>query len=293
MAKVVASCVNSSAVMNSPRGTFSGTNGHACGCLVDNARRPQPTIYNPAVPISPVTIVKTTDLHVPETHFGRWFLNTTIWAQYVLEPAIKELERLIPERRDSYPIIVDIGCGSGRSFKMLFDRFAPQRLIGVDIDPGMIAVATSRAAKDGVSVEFMCGSSSRLALPDGYADIVFCHQTFHHLVDQENALREFHRVLKPGGMLFFAESTRRYIHSWIIKLLFRHPMDVQRTAQEYLAMVRNAGFQVADTQVSYPYFWWSRDDIGIKQYCLRIPPAPQGKREETVISLVGVRAEAN
>ena len=47
-------------------------------------------------------------------------------------------------------------------------------------------------------------------------------------------------LLKPGGVLLFAESTKRYIHSWIIRLLFRHPMDVQKTAPEYLAMVRAA-----------------------------------------------------
>lgn len=231
----------------------------------------------------------TTTAHVPETKFGRWFLNTVIWGQYVLEPAIKDLERLIPARRESYPVIVDVGCGSGRAFKMLADRFAPQRLVGVDIDPTMIAAAAKRTAKDGVNVDFLCGSSSQLALPDACADMIFCHQTFHHLVDQENALREFRRVLKPGGLLLLSESTRRYIHTWIIKLLFSHPMEVQRTAAEYVAMVRNAGFNTPDTQVSHPYFWWSRDDVGIRQYILRLASPPRDDKDETVIGLVAVR----
>ena len=47
-----------------------------------------------------------------------------------------------------------------------------------------------------------------------------------------------------------AESTRRYIHSWIIRALFRHPMEVQRTAEEYLAMVRKAGFVVPESSIS-------------------------------------------
>jgi ubiquinone/menaquinone biosynthesis C-methylase UbiE len=63
---------------------------------------------------------------------------------------------------------------------------------------------------------------------------VFCHQTFHHIVEQEAAMAEFFRVLKPGRVLLFAESTRRYIHSLPIRLLFRHPMEVQKTAEEYI-----------------------------------------------------------
>ena len=105
--------------------------------------------------------------------------------------------------------------------------------------------------------------SSKLPLPDASVDLLFCHQTFHHLVDQDAAIAEFFRVLKPGGTLLFAESTRRYIHSWIIRLLFRHPMDVQKTAPEYLGLVRAAGFAVPDSQVSYPFLWWSREDLGL------------------------------
>ncbi len=118
-------------------------------------------------------------------------------------------------------------------------------------------------------------------------DLLFCHQTFHHLVDQDAALAEFRRVLKPGGIMLFAESTRKYIHSWIIRLLFRHPMEVQKTAEEYLAMVRAAGFEVAPSSISYPYLWWSRSDLGIFERWFRIKP--RAGHEETLINLAAVR----
>src|SRR5436853_193684 len=82
--------------------------------------------------------------------------------------------------------------------------------------------------------ETRIGDLSALEMPGESVDIVFCHQTFHHLTRQEETLAEFHRVLKPGGLLLFAESTLAYIESWIIRLLFRHPMDVQRSAGEYM-----------------------------------------------------------
>jgi hypothetical protein len=94
-------------------------------------------------------------------------------------------------------------------------------------------------------------------------------------------------VLKPGGLLLFAESTRAYIHSWIIRLLFRHPMEVQRSAPEYLAMIRDAGFFINPESLSYPYSWWSRPDLGIMERWFGV--APRAAREETLINLVAVR----
>ncbi|MGZ5818227.1 MAG: class I SAM-dependent methyltransferase [Burkholderiaceae bacterium] len=222
--------------------------------------------------------------HVPETAFGKWFLQTETWVYEVLEVAISDLDRLIPERQPSYPVVADVGCGWGRSLKKLNERFAPQRLIGMDIDPKMLEASAKEVARSGVKAEFINCSSSRLTLEDNSVDMLFCHQTFHHLIYQERAIQEFFRVLKPGGVLLFAESTKRYIHSWIIRLLFRHPMKVQKTAPEYLQLVRSAGFHVSEESVSYPYLWWSREDLGLMERLLGVrPPAD---REETLINLV-------
>jgi len=228
--------------------------------------------------------------HVPETAFGKWFLQTNTWTVHVLDRALNDLERLIPERQTSYPVVADVGCGWGRSLDRLNARFQPQRLIAMDIDPAMLAAAAQENGNLAGKAEFICCSSSNMQLADNSVDLLFCHQTFHHLIDQEQAIREFFRVLKPGGVLLFAESTRRYIHSWIIRLLFRHPMDVQKTAPEYLALVRNAGFAVSPESVSYPYLWWSREDLGVMERWLRLKPPVE--REETLINLVATKPYA-
>jgi ubiquinone/menaquinone biosynthesis C-methylase UbiE len=225
--------------------------------------------------------------YVPESRFGVWFLGTKTWERHVLARAIDNLERLIKNRKPTYPVIVDIGCGWGLSFKMLESRFRAGRLIGIDIDPDMVAAAAAEAARHGLSIELHQATNSHLPLPDRLADLVFCHQTFHHLVDQHGAISECYRVLKPGGLLLFAESTRAYIHSWIIRLLFRHPMEVQRSASEYLAMIRDAGFFINPESLSYPYSWWSRSDLGIMERWFGV--APPAAREETLINLVAVR----
>jgi ubiquinone/menaquinone biosynthesis C-methylase UbiE len=225
--------------------------------------------------------------HIPETRFGKWFLKTDTWRIHVLERAIADLVRLIPDKRASYDVVVDVGCGSGYSLPKLAQRFAPRELIGLDIDPQMLQAAREEAQRAGIAPRWIEGSSSRMPLPDASADMLFCHQTFHHLVEQEEALREFLRVLRPGGVLLFAESTRRYIHSWIIRALFRHPMDVQRSAPEYLQMLRQAGFVVPEEAISYPYLWWSRGDLGILERWFGVQPPAE--REETLLNLVAIK----
>jgi ubiquinone/menaquinone biosynthesis C-methylase UbiE len=226
-------------------------------------------------------------LHVPESKFGIWFLGTEIWDTRVLEIALNDLKGLITNGKNSYPIIVDVGCGRAQSFRRLNDFFAPDLLVGVDIDSELLHLAELETNGLGCQVTFIHGTCSDLALADESADMLFCHQTMHHLVDQDSAIREFYRVLKPGGLLLFAESTRAFIHSWIIRLFFRHPMDVQKSASEYIRLVEDAGFDVAPDSVSYPYLWWSRSDLGVREQWFGI--APPNDRDETLINLVAVK----
>lgn len=229
---------------------------------------------------------------VPETRFGIWFLGSETWVKFVLEVAVEDLARLIGRRRQpEYELVLDVGCGQGKSFRLLQQKFAPRVLMGIDADSEILDKARAQAQLDGVDVKLMQGSGAAIGLPDNSVDILFCHQTFHHLVEQEQAIAEFYRVLKPGGMLLMAESTRAYIHSWIIRLLFRHPMDVQKTADEYLALIRQTGFEVRPEQISYPYLWWSRSDLGLlNRLGIRKTP-PMGKREETLLNLVAVKPQ--
>lgn len=224
---------------------------------------------------------------MPESKFGTWFLSTDVWETYVLKFAVDDLVKLVGDRRNASPVVVDVGCGSGRSFKLLHECFAPKVVIGTDIDADMLRLSAIEAEKQNLDVKLIHGSSSDLALADQSVDILFCHQTFHHLVDQQGAIREFHRVLKPGGLFLFAESTRTFIYSWIIRLLFRHPMEVQKSASEYMDVIEKAGFRVERESVSFPYLWWSRADFGILERLFGVVPSRD--REETLLNLVAVR----
>jgi len=227
------------------------------------------------------------DTYVEESRFGLWFLRSRIWQHYVLRAAINDLRNLFSEALPVSPVLLDAGCGQGKSFPLLRQAFAPSRLIGIDADPQSLTQSAEEAARQGMEVELIGSDCASLKLPDASIDLLFCHQTFHHLVEQEQALAEFYRVLKPGGYLLFAESTEAYIDTWVIRWLFRHPMHVQKSAAQYLQMIRRQGFEFTAQNVSYPYLWWSRaKDFGLLEHLGVCKPKPFGQREETLVNVV-------
>lgn len=222
---------------------------------------------------------------VEETGFGNWFLKSGTWKIHVLRRALNDLQTMIPAGR-RFARVLDVGCGFGHSFHELAQRFEPEVIVGLDADPELFERAGPQARTCSSKVELQEGNAASMPWGNASFDMIFCHQTFHHIVAQEEALLEFIRVLKPGGVLLFAESTRKYIHSLPIRLLFRHPMDVQRTAKEYTAMIRQAGFELPESRISLPYLWWSRPDMGFLEWVGR--PVPTN-REETLINAVAIK----
>ena len=182
------------------------------------------------------------DSYVEETRFGLWFLRSHTWQHHVLRVAINDLRGLFDGELPSAPVLLDAGCGQGKSLRRLREVFAPSRLLGVDADPDSLTRSRAEARANGIDIELIGSDCAALQLPDASIDLLFCHQTFHHLVEQERALAEFYRVLKPGGYLLFAESTAAYINTWVIRWFFRHPMHVQKSAEQYLQMIREQGF---------------------------------------------------
>lgn len=224
--------------------------------------------------------------YVEETRIGFRFLSTSIWQHHVLRVAINDLKRLCGEPSPQGGVLLDVGCGQGKSFRLLHEAFQPQCIIGLDADPHSLELSRVEAATEHIDARLIAGDCAQITLPGGSVDIVFCHQTFHHLVEQERALAEFWRVLKPGGLLLFAESTKAYIDSWVIRWFFRHPMQVQKSADNYLKMLRQQGFEFDQDHVSLPYLWWSRArDFGLlERWHLKQPPPP-GQREETLVNV--------
>ena len=226
---------------------------------------------------------------VSETRFGKWFLSTETWFREVLSKAIADLRELAgPGMPSSFNRLMDVGCGQGLAFPLLQKLFAPREIVAVDIDPRMLELAKQAAKRCEIPVEVRACSVTRLDLADASIDAVMCHQLIHHVADQRGALRELHRVLKPGGYLFLSESCKPFIDTWTVRWFFRHPKGVQRPAEGYLALVREAGFTFDDSRdVNTSTPWWSLWDFGFTRRIglVRSPP------ETTELLLVARKPE--
>jgi ubiquinone/menaquinone biosynthesis C-methylase UbiE len=212
-----------------------------------------------------------------------------VWARYVVKVAIDEFVRALPSPTPRPKRVLDAGSGPGVSLPLLDAAFQPEEIVAIDANPAEVERSRRQAAHCRCRVDVRRGDAAALDFGDGVFDVVLCHQLLHHVVRQEQVLREFHRVLTPGGILLVAESCRSFILSTPVRLLFRHPEHVQKTAAEYEALVRGAGFHFGPEHVAVSTPFWSKVDWGLRERLGWRRAAPD---EPTEITLVAFKAAA-
>jgi ubiquinone/menaquinone biosynthesis C-methylase UbiE len=97
--------------------------------------------------------------------------------------------------------VLDAACGTGVATKLAAERVAPHGAVsGLDPNPAMLAVARATTRSD-VSIDWHQAAAEDLPFPDDSFDAVLCGMGLQFLSDKQAGLREFHRVLVPGGRL--------------------------------------------------------------------------------------------
>lgn len=109
--------------------------------------------------------------------------------------------------------IVDVPCGGGVAFRGL-DPAQDVRYIAGDLCPKMLERAERRARRRSLNqVELVPADMCALPFADAEVDLFLSYSGLHMVGDQERAVREIGRCLKPGGELvgttFFADGSRR------------------------------------------------------------------------------------
>jgi SAM-dependent methyltransferase len=103
--------------------------------------------------------------------------------------------------------VVDVGSGAGfDSFVAAHHVEANGAVVGVDMTAEMLAKATDTAALLGTThVEFRYGLAEALPVDTGWADVVISNGVINLCADKRAVFDEIHRVLRPGGVLQFAD----------------------------------------------------------------------------------------
>lgn len=146
--------------------------------------------------------------------------------------------------------LLDVATGTGLVLRALRDAAGePVRMIGVDVSPGMLAVA--RAALP--EVELVEADARRLPLADCSVDLITCVTGLHLIPDTAAVLAEWARTLRPGGRAvtatFAAFDPSRHHREISAAAPLPYPVvhDPFRSPEALAATVAPAGFTVGRT----------------------------------------------
>ena len=166
------------------------------------------------------------------------------------KPLDRALLACFVEQVGGLGIIADIGCGPGHIAAYLHDLGAP--VVGVDLSPEMVAIARQRSPE----IAFEQGSMLALATPDASWGGIVALYSIIHLPPEERprALAEFHRALRPGGLLLLAfhiGDEQRHVDEWwgqevSLDTWFLQPREIE-------SLLREAGFAVEMSLVRQAY----------------------------------------
>ncbi len=185
----------------------------------------------------------------------------TWWAP-VHRPATLRLLDVIDEDRGPRPAtMVDVGCGTGAFAAAAVRRWPAAQVDGVDVSAGMLAIAERERAglapAERARLRFRQAPADRLPYADGTFDVAASAFVLQLVPNRFSALREMHRVLRPGGRIAVAAwleggepfpADAAYDEALAAAGLEPRPLgggnDVRSPANAE-AVLRRAGFRVA------------------------------------------------
>jgi SAM-dependent methyltransferase len=106
--------------------------------------------------------------------------------------------------------VLDIGCGLGAVDELLVSRHGARSVLGVDVDPGLLATMAGRIERAGLvgKITTLCVTPGPLPLPDGSFDVYFSKDAIVQIPDKASVFADAHRVLRAGGQLIVSDWLR-------------------------------------------------------------------------------------
>src|SRR5580698_5932633 len=145
--------------------------------------------------------------------------------------------------------VLDVGCGSGR-YMLHALRCGATRVTGVDLSPQMLQQADLEldSYRCAAEIKLSQGDLREIPVPDAWSDVTVCGLVVGHTQDLQRALRELHRVTRPGGTVLCSDV---------------HPIGhALGWAREFKAGDRR--YAVRHTQHLYSHWHWGCSTLGLQ-----------------------------
>ena len=188
-----------------------------------------------------------------EGHYGPKQLNMlkVIWGEGYLSPGgSDEIDEIVGELDLSNKKILDIGCGTGGAVFHLLEKHNAAKAIGFDPEPLVIKKANELAVEKHLSnrVKFQCIRPGPIQVDDESMDVVFSKETFIHIPDKNELMKDIHRVLKTNGLLTVGDWMRSDDgppSEQMIEYIKAEGLDFfMGSLDKYREVLENSGFKI-------------------------------------------------
>jgi ubiquinone/menaquinone biosynthesis C-methylase UbiE len=203
--------------------------------------------------------------------------------------------------------VLDVATGKGAVLIPAAQRVgANGRVVGIDLSSGMLAEAERASRAVGLAnFELHKMDAERLEFPDDSFDVVTCAFSLFFFPAMDVALREMHRVLKPGGCLgvtVFGRSPAPFDPGWrifaeqaqVYGIAVRTPQRVTYAPEEFQAVLARFGFaelearsETYDVVYSNEEDWWAfQFTLGNRAAILRMSDGTRARFKEEYLAKV-------
>jgi ubiquinone/menaquinone biosynthesis C-methylase UbiE len=158
--------------------------------------------------------------------------------------------------------VLEVGAGTGLNFRH-YRAPAVREVLAIEPDPYMRRRAEPRAAQAAVRIRLMVGIAEALPLPDGSVDTIVATLVLCSVERPEQAVREWRRVLRAGGVVHWVEHIRSpepwraRLQDWVAPL-WRRVAAGCHPNRDALGILRSAGFEVQERERVEAGFPWTK-----------------------------------